>query len=1652
MSQLLWRALVCCSVVGGWTSQADAQDPLRIFLRGGPKTHGAGEHDHPAFVADWTALLRERGAAVDGALAFPSAEQLARTDVLVLYAAEGGSIHGEDRAHLTSYLARGGGIVALHDSVCGDDPQWFKTVIGGAWEHGHAKWAMGVTDLYVRDFGHPITQGVANWRFEDELYTQLHMQPDARVLMAGFQDVFSISPQMWTYEKDDYRAFVSIQGHYRKSFEHDAWRTLLLRGIAWAGKRDVELLTTAADRASLAYPTGGPLRPEAAGNALVLHEGFEATLAAAEPLIVNPISIDWDARGRTWVAETPGYPNKAEFSGIAAHDTISALADTNGDGVMDSKQVFADGLDLVTSFVFHGDGVIALCAPNIFFLRDTDGDGVCDRREIVFTGFGYGDTHAVISNARWGLDGWIYATQGYSGNASTDVRNVGPDGERRFGKIGNGVFRFKPDGSAIEIVSSYGSNTWGLDFTPDGELFFSMANGAHLRHVVVPEKALARARLPGTETWNNVADHDRVFPLVVRNEEAYRQIDFIGGFTAASGCAIYDGGAWPAEYDGRVYVAEPTVNLVHEDVLSPKGVTFTASKSQEPEFIASADLWFRPVHMRIGPDGAMYVLDFYNQAAVHNDTRGPKHGPTNAALRPDRDRFHGRIWRVQHRSAIDVAGRDLSQLDGTAWVEELEAANGWRRNTALRLLCESKERGTQRALITLGQSAAMPAARIAALWTLARRGRITPELLIQGLADRDQGVVKNAATIASEFGLASRIGRELGDTVSTAPAPTEARSHLRRLEALGGARSDNPNLWSGRIGSSFKVSKDRWTRSAALSAASDHPLEFIGTGPRLGDDFLLELKVELAGFVAKSGDAGLAAQLVGRIPGFDQPSTSRAVLGRLWRDLKTDRVPEFTPELKTAISKLLDSPDFELAALALKFASKWDTRGELKAAIDALGQRLEQEAGDPAVEINRRVTCLRSMFGVANRLERALAIAETMLAAGAEAAVQLELVSELSRCGDDAAAGVLARNFLSLSTAGREQAFLAIVRRAKWVEPLLAEIEAGRIAPNDLGPLRLSQLKNHGDEAVAARARAVLEKIQGPQNQKTEELITRVLPIVEAPGDAAKGKLLFAQNCGNCHTYKGEGAHIGPDLTGMGAHGIRSLLPVILDPNASVEAAYLEYLCETTDDRLVSGIIVRDTPAGVVLRATTGDTEIPRDEIVSLKSTGRSPMPVGLESIGPEGLRDVLAYLTEEFAGFRVLDLRELANMSTRAGMYDPEKAPDRMDLMRYGVFEIDGVPFEVRDPATADGGRNVICLRGGMEQEWFSNTGLPRKVEVPVGFALGRVHVLGGIAAWGFPIRDDKQPCVKWTWVYADGTREEVVLRDGVEFADWIGRRDVPGSKYAEGLVKSGSWGQLRTFDLAPKEAKVVAKIELESYDNHMSPTFVGLTAELPGAERKTSRREVEALDVLVVGGGSSHDFQRWFNTEDLSTISAAKLGSVRYTEGTEDLLAQLQKLKALCLTNNQPLAGAELRAGLNKFFDDGGGVVIVHPAAWYNWSDWPEYNARWVGGGSRGHGKYGKFEVRIVDPNHALARGVPATFLIQDELYESTLDASAKTHVIAVGRELATGKEYPVMWTVARPRGRTVCLTLGHDGAAHQSEPYRALYTNSLRWVLEK
>ena len=438
----LIKLLILAALLAGIISTQAAQ-PLRVFIRGGVKTHGPNQHDHPRFLAEWTKLLGERGMKVSGDLDYPEAEQLDKTDVLIIYAADGMKIAGTQRADLEKFLQRGGGLVVLHDGVVsGDQYEWCKSTIGGAWRWSAAdlpkekatKWFEGNVGVCWVDQAHPITRGVSNFDWQDEIYYDMDLAPDIGVLATSFHNVHIIAPQIWTYEKTlaggakPYRAFVSLPGHDFEVFNTPQYRTVLLRGIAWAGHRtNVDEFCKKEELASLLYPPGGPLPAKEAMKTFNLHPEFNIALVADENIAEKIMSLEWDPRGRLWVVETPEYPGGRDINKNdgkitpwrlrepgkfpiggkeprANRDRVSILEDTNGDGVMDKKTVFADGLELATSVVLYKDGAIVTQAPDILWLRDTNGDGKADKVEVLFR-LGHGryscSDEQLALGARW---------------------------------------------------------------------------------------------------------------------------------------------------------------------------------------------------------------------------------------------------------------------------------------------------------------------------------------------------------------------------------------------------------------------------------------------------------------------------------------------------------------------------------------------------------------------------------------------------------------------------------------------------------------------------------------------------------------------------------------------------------------------------------------------------------------------------------------------------------------------------------------------------------------------------------------------------------------------------------------------------------------------------------------------------------------------------------------------------------------------------------------------------------------------------------------------------------------------------------------------------------------------------------------------------
>jgi len=1630
-------ALSCSTEV---PAQDSNQAPLRIFIRGGAKTHGPGEHDHPQFLKDWTELLRARGAAVDGALQFPTAEQLAKTDVLVMFAAEAGTIEPADRENLEAFTKRGGGIVAIHDAVCGKDPQWFKTVIGGAWEHGKSKFLNGTLGIYVQDYPHEITKGLSNFMMDDEIYWDLHLQPEAKVIGTAFRTPHEITPQMWVYEKDNYRAFVNIQGHKYTSFSLPHYRALLLRGIAWAGKRAPDSLVSKEELASLRYPVGGPTAPALSKDKISVEKDFDLNLVLAEPDVVKPISMNWDAKGRLWVAQTPGYPQKAATWGTRPHDSL-VYYERKADGTPGKKTVFYDQLDLVTSFVLHKDGAIVMQPPDVLFLRDTDGDGVADKRETLFTGFGNGDTHAVASNLRWGLDGWIYATQGYSGGGSKHVTNAqGQD----FGSIPNGMFRFKPDGSAMEMVVAYGANTWGMDFTWDNEIFYTMANESHLRHVIMSDAVLAKGRVGKTEAWKQINDHRDSNQILKHGMTPYLQIDCVGGFTAASGSTVYDGGAWPDEFRDRHFVCECTVNLIHQDRLIPEGVTFRGTKVRAEEIVAGTDLWFRPIDTQIGPDGALYIADFYNQAVVHNDTRGPKHGPFNAAVRPDRDHEHGRIWRLQHKQAKELAIADFSSTPGL--IKALEHPNRWDRLTAQRLLVE-KGVGAEEVSALL-KSTSKPETKVLALWTLERLGKITEAELIASLNDADAGVRKNAARLA---GLVAK-GDPLQSALLAKLDDADPRVRLEKIIALGNFPG-SPNSSAALLNIS-KIVTDPWSKSAVIGALAASPLETLLSAIDSKDAGLAE---ELATIVGNKQDAALAAKVVVGIAGKPADASGVAALTRLAKTLKPEVAPAMSPELQKALETLLTSSDASLAGAGLPFAARWVKDDSMAKVLEPVVVSLLSTIGDSSKSDEVRGQALTSVLSIVAARAKAIEAGAKLLEPGVSLDLQRAAIESLGGTADPAAAAALVGSYPKLSSQMRDAALTQLLKRGEWTHYLIGELEARHLKPNDVGPNALFRLRTHPDKEIAKKANTVLDAILGVQNKAKNQIIEALFPQIEPMGNVVKGKALFTENCMKCHGYKGEGRSIAPDLTGMGVHGKHELLVNVIDPNRVVETNYISFNVRLKNGEVFNGLVAKETKDMVLLKNNEGDREIRRADIDLMASSGLSLMPEGLEQLGAEAIRDILSFLVSEAGNFRLVDLQTAYTASSVRGLYDPVREPNNLQLKKFGLATVEGIPFQLMDPTKSLNGNNAIVLKGGSNPDWYCKTTAPQSVTVPMGFACDKLHVLGGIAAWGTLDGTKKgKAIVKVTYHYADGKAETAQLYDGVEFSDWIKRVDVPGSKFVDGLLAPGARGQLRWFTMKPGRKEAIHHLTLESFDNNIAPTILALTAEIGGGTEKgmvppapqdVPKLEIPESKILIVGGGSSHDFEKWFNKADSALLKAA------YTSNVAQIAAALPQINVLYLSNNQPISDPATRKGIVDFLDAGKGLILGHAANWYNWKDWPEYNRDIVGGGSRGHEKYQEFEVTINDETSPITAGVPKTFRVKDELYGYVKDPKgAEIQVLATGKSLETGKEWPVVFTVAHPKARIVGITLGHDGAAHDGEPYQKLLKNAAAWAAKK
>ncbi|HVR74647.1 MAG TPA: PVC-type heme-binding CxxCH protein [Planctomycetota bacterium] len=965
-----------------------------------------------------------------------------------------------------------------------------------------------------------------------------------------------------------------------------------------------------------------PESPLEAGDELGtfrLEPGLKIELVAAEPIVVAPCSIAFDAEGRMFVAENRGYPSGVK-PGEPPAGVIAMLEDSNGDGTFEKRTAFATGLTFPNGVLPWKGGLFVTCAPDLFYLKDKDGDGHADERRVVFTGFDTGgSTQLRVCHPTLSPDNWIYLSGGLRGGSITSPDH--PD--RPAVDMSRGDFRFLPDTGTFEMTD--GKGQFGLTFDDFGRRFFCF-NRIHAQHVVLASRYLRRnAHLAFSETVQNLPENmqkdllggnnvaARIFPI---SRNFTTADSHAGQFSAACGVLLNRGSALPESYDGNFFTCDPTGNLVHRDRLVPAGATYIARRAAEGvEMLASADNWFRPVNLTIGPDGALYLCDMYRKTIEH-----PEYLPEEVRKRTDFEsgKDLGRIWRV---TASDVkrdaseSRPDLSRADVAELCRLLGHPIAWQRDTAHRLLLERGDPGAVPLLrAALRRPPALPAAgRSRALRLLDGLGGLDEESIALAMADESPGVREEGLELAESRLMSAPALRRQALRLADDPDP-----RVRFQAALTLGEVDEPEALDALARIAMRDADDRWARAAVLSSAGGR------------DDALL--RAILASPAGVSSGPGLLLGELGRMLAASQPA------GRQLQVLQEIVGAEEKADL-----------DRHLAAAA-GFAEGLRDAGPGAAGLSPL-QALLDGGGPAAAQAKRRVARLAERSAVlaidsaqplslrlaaialiGHGLEQgAAARLEALLDGSQPAGVQQAAVRALFRLpGDAAAKGRLSdESWKSYSPLLREAVLAASMAESRHVRSLLSALEAGDVPIGAVDSARRRQLSGHRDEKIRERAAALFKSLQSGDRMKVYEDLKQVLAL---PAQPSNGRAVFRKTCAQCHRLDQEGAAVGPDLFDTRNQPKESILLHILVPEYEVTHGFESYTLETRDGRLLSGIIASETPASVTLRQALGAEEtILRGNIVSLTSSALSLMPQELEkTLSRQELADLVAYLKGE--------------------------------------------------------------------------------------------------------------------------------------------------------------------------------------------------------------------------------------------------------------------------------------------------------------------------------------------------------------------------------------------------------------------------------------
>jgi len=977
--------------------------------------------------------------------------------------------------------------------------------------------------------------------------------------------------------------------------------------------------------------------PDEAVKKMTVAEGFAVKLVAAEPMVRQPVAIEFDERGRLWVIQYLQYPNPAGLKrvkvdrysrtvydrvpepppkGPKGADRITILSDFDRDGRAHKSKDFLGDLNLATGLAFGHGGVFVLQAPYLLFYPDRDRDDVPDADpDVLVKGFGMEDAHSVANSLTWGPDGWLYGCQGST--VTADIDGV---------EFQQGVWRYHPITRRFELFCEGGGNSWGLDFDRQGNLLYSTnVGGFTMLHGV-----------QGAYYWKSFGKHG-----ALHNPFAFGYIDhvphrnFKGGHVTVGGI-VYQGDSFPERFRGKYIAGDLLGHAVYWHDLTPDGSSFRSAHGGD--LLLANDTWFATTDVTLGPDGSVYVADWFDKRTAHPDPDA------------DWDRSNGRVYKIEAKGTKSAAPFDLAKLPSDKLVSLLAHRNDWFRRKARQVLADRRDPEVIFPLRTLVAEARDADLQLQALWALYVSGGFNDAVADKLLGHRNPDVRRwTVRFLGDERKVAPALAKRLADLAASEP-DVVVRSQLacsaRRLPAADGLPIVRRLLERNLDGNDPHIPLLLWWAVEEHAVeAREQVLEAFGTAeawkrPLVRDAILERL---MRRYAAEGGEAGYTAcaRLLTSAPAAergrllaaldqglqDRPAAPRKSPGTLFGD---HAVVEKPPQPRASRDEKLPP------ALAKQLDALW-TDDTTDLTLIRLCARLNRAAAhdravalatDPKAPTATRLALLQALGDLGK--PACVPVLLNLVGDGEPEAVQVAALEALQHFDREEIAAALLRHYPKMPSRLRARTSEVLLSRKAWAGAFLHEIDTGHFAAKDVPTEQLRVVALHRERSLDDLVRKHWGNIRpGTPEEKLAEMRRLSNDLRAGAGNPTVGRELFKKHCATCHKLFGEGEAIGPDLTHANRKDRDYLLVSAVDPSAVIRKEYLAYVVQTTDGRTLTGLIAEQTPGAVTLvDGKNQRTTVARGKIESMQESPVSLMPENLlKELKPQELRDLFSYL-----------------------------------------------------------------------------------------------------------------------------------------------------------------------------------------------------------------------------------------------------------------------------------------------------------------------------------------------------------------------------------------------------------------------------------------